>query len=486
METTGMNPTFYIVIAYMAVMIAIALYVSFKKVKSSEDYHLAGRSLGPLMMAGTLAAAEIGGGSTIGVAAKAYGSWGLSAGWYVVCAGIGIFLVSFVAPFLRRSMATTVPEIIGRRYGTPAHIITTFLSLCTLFVATAAQIQATSAIIETISGGDFVTVTIMVAIVVTLYTMLGGLVSVAFTDIVHILFITVGMAIAMPIILQGAGGWETVSANIAATAPQKLGLTEVGWKTIIGLILMYFMTFSTGQEAVQRYFAARDIKTARLGSFLCSALMALYGFIPAIIGLCALAHFPDIKATQAMPMAAMKFAPIMIAGLVMASVVAATMSSASGNLIASCTLFTKDVYQKYVNPNASDKTILFLSKAVVVVMGASCLIIALNPAIGIIELLVFGFTMRSAGPFAAFIFGFVYKNATVHGGLAAIIGGSIAAGVWQYYGEPYGVMSLVFGSIVSTILFFTVSKIERSMGVPAAPPAISAENIEQNRLSELR
>ncbi len=481
-----MNATFYIVVAYMAVMIVIALYVSFRKVKSSEDYHLAGRSLGPLMMAGTLAAAEIGGGSTIGVASKAYGEWGISAGWYVVCAGIGIFLVSFIAPFLRRSMATTVPEILARRYGRPSHIIVTGLSLCTLFVATAAQVKATSSIIETISGGDFVTVTVMVAIVVTLYTMLGGLVSVAFTDIVHILFITVGMAIAMPIIVKGAGGWEHIVSLAEARNPAQMSFTKVGWKTIIGLILMYFMTFSTGQEAVQRYFAARDIKTARLGSFLCSLLMACYGFIPAIIGIVAFAHFPDIKPNQAMPMAAMTFAPMLIAGLVMASVVAATMSSASGNLIASCTLFTKDVYQKYINPEASDRTILLLSKAVVVFMGIASLYIALNPNIGIIDLLVFGFTMRSAGPFAAFLFGFIYKNATKNGGLAAIICGSVAAGYWQYLKEPYGIMSLVAGSVVSTIVFFTVSKIERSMGVPAAPPAITDEHVEQNRLSELR
>ncbi|MDR1744659.1 MAG: sodium:solute symporter family protein, partial [Planctomycetota bacterium] len=410
----GINPTFWIVIIYMATMIGIALFVSFRKVKSSEDFHLAGRSLGPLMMAGTLAAAEIGGGSTVGVAQRAFGEWGFSAGWYVICAGVGIFLVSFVAPFLRRSMATTVPEIIGRRYGKPSHLITTLLSLFTLFVATAAQVKATSAIVGAISGGDIVTVTILVAIVVTVYTMLGGLVSVAFTDIVHIIFITVGMAIAMPFILDGAGGWENIKTMITSRPgfEDHFSMTKVGWKTIIGLILMYFMTFSTGQEAVQRYFAAKDIKTARLGSFLCSILMACYGFIPAIIGLCALAHFPDIQAAQAMPVAAMNFAPMIIAGLVMASVVAATMSSASGNLIASCTLFTKDLYQRYMKKDATDRQVLILSKLVVVVMGIASLVIALNPQIGIIDLLVFGFTMRSAGPFAPFLFGFIIEKVT--------------------------------------------------------------------------
>ncbi|MDR1520985.1 MAG: sodium:solute symporter family protein [Planctomycetota bacterium] len=485
---SNINPTFWIVVCYMAVMIGIAVFVSLRKVKSSEDFHLAGRSLGPLMMAGTLAAAEIGGGSTVGVAQRAFSTWGLSAGWYVVCAGIGIFLVSFVAPFLRRSMATTVPEIVARRYGTPSHIITTLLSLLTLFVATAAQVKATSAIIGAVSGGDTFTVTILVAIVVTLYTMMGGLVSVAFTDIVHIIFITVGMAIAMPIILHGAGGWDNVQQLITSRPgfETQYSLAKVGWNTIIGLILMYFMTFSTGQEAVQRYFAARDIKTARLGSFLCSLLMTLYGFIPAIIGLCALAHFPDIPAAQAMPVAALKFSPMLIAGLVMASVVAATMSSASGNLIASCTLFSKDVYQRYINPRATDRTILVISKVVVMIMGACSLIIAMNPEIGIIDLLVFGFTMRSAGPFAPFIFGFLVKKVTRSAGLAAIICGSVGALAWQLAGEPYGIMSLVFGSAISTIVFFATAKISLSLGEAEAPPAITAEHIEANRLSEER
>ncbi|MDR3211628.1 MAG: sodium:solute symporter family protein [Planctomycetota bacterium] len=484
----GFNPTFWIVVIYMAVMIGIALFVSFRKVKSSEDFHLAGRSLGPLMMAGTLAAAEIGGGSTVGVAQRAFGAWGFSAGWYVICAGIGIFLVSFVAPFLRRSMATTVPEIIGRRYGKPSHLITTILSLLTLFVATAAQIKATSAIIGSISGSDLVTVSILVAIVVTAYTMLGGLVSVAFTDIVHIIFITVGMAVAMPIILNGAGGWENIKTLITSRPgfENHFAMTNVGWKTIIGLILMYFMTFSTGQEAVQRYFAAKDIKTARLGSFLCSILMACYGFIPAVIGLCALAHFPEIPAAQAMPVAAMKFAPMIIAGLVMASVVAATMSSASGNLIASCTLFTKDLYQRYLKRDATDRQILIISKLVVAVMGLASLVIALNPEIGIIDLLVFGFTMRSAGPFAPFLFGFIVKRVTRSAALSAIILGSLAAVAWQLAGEPFDIMSLVFGSIVSTIVFFTVSKISLGLGEKEAPPAITAAHIEANRISEKR
>lgn len=475
-----MHITFYIVIVYMALMIGIAMYVSKRNVKTAEDFHLAGRRLGPIMMAGTLAAAEIGGGSTVGVAAKAYGDWGLSAGWYVVCCGIGIFLVSFIAPFLRRAMATTVPEILERRYGRATHLITTILSICTLFIATAVQVIATASIITTITGVAFVPVVVMITLVVMVYTLMGGLVSVAFTDIVHILFITLGMCIAMPIILHNAGGWEFIEKTLPAT---QLSFGKVGWKTIIGLILMYFMTFSTGQEAVQRYFAARNVKTARMGSFLCAILMALYGFIPAIIGLTALAHFPDINPNQAMATAAMNFAPTIIAGLVMASVVAATMSSASGDLIGVSTLFTKDVYQRYINPQASDRQILLWSKGVIVVVALCSLGIALRDP-GIIPLLVFAFTLRSAGPFGAFIFGFLYKNATKNAGLGSVIIGSIAALAWQLAGEPYGIMAIVFGSIFSAASFFAIAIYEHSRGVPAAPPAITAEHERQCAAAE--
>lgn len=470
-----MQTTLIIIILYIATIMGVAIYSSKKKVKNSKDYLLAGRNIGPLMLAGTLAATEIGGGSTVGVAAKAYGSWGLSAGWYVVCAGVGIFLVSFVAPYLRKSMATTIPEIMERRYGRASHIITTSLSIIALFIAGAVQIIATASIISVITGADLKKTVLVVGIIITIYTMLGGLVSVASTDVIHILFITVGMAIATPIIVHNAGGW----ASIKAALPEgQLGLTKVGWKTIFGLILMYFMTFSTGQEAVQRYFAAKDAATAKLGSFLCALLMAVYGFIPAILGLVALAKFPNIDPNNAMATAAVNFSPTIIAGLVLAAICAATMSSASGDMIAVSTLFTKDVYQRYINSNATDKQIVMMSKGVIVFVGAVSLVIALTNT-QIIPLLVFAFTIRSAGPFAAFVFGLIYEKATVHAGISSLILGSIAAFVWQYLGEPYGIMSVVFGSVVSTIVFFTVSKIEISMGVKQAPLAITEEHLKK-------
>ena len=128
-----------IILLYMAMTIVIGLVVSKRKAKqkasqSNEDFLMAGKSLGPLALAGTLFAANTGGASTTGIATNVY-QYGLSASWYVIAGGIGFILVSFIAPYFRRAAASTVPQIIGTRYGKPSHIVTAFTSITALFMA---------------------------------------------------------------------------------------------------------------------------------------------------------------------------------------------------------------------------------------------------------------------------------------------------------------------------------------------------------------
>ena len=272
-----------IVCAYLLLNLLVGVYCHIR-VKDSTDYLLAGRRIGVLMTAGTLAATEIGGGSTVGVAAKAYGSWGLSAGWYVVSAGIGVILVAFIAPLLRRAMATTVPEIIGRRFGASSHLITSILSMLATITLAGVQITATATIISVLTGLSTELAILICGAVLVIYTMSGGMWSVTMTDVIHFFVLVGGFSLAVPFVLHNVGGWESVVAKLP---PEQLGFTKVGWKTIIGLIIMYFMTFSTGQESVQRYFAAKDERTAVLGSIICGIIMALFAFVPAVLGLVA-------------------------------------------------------------------------------------------------------------------------------------------------------------------------------------------------------
>lgn len=452
-----------IMVVYMLAMIGIGVY-SRSRIKDANDYHLAGRRLGVIMMAGTLAATEIGGGSSVGVASKAYGDWGLSAGWYVVCAGIGILLVSFIAPALRRAMATTVPEIIGRRYGKVSQTITAVLGFIALIALAAVQITATATIVSALTGLGAVPAIIITGLGVVLYTWLGGMWSVTLTDFVQFFLIVFGFAIALPFALEAAGGWGTVVSKLP---PEQLGFTKIGWPTIIGLIILYFMTFSTGQEAVQRYYSARTPRVAVLGSVMCALFMSAYAFIPAIFGLVAKAEFPNIAANNALATVSTHLLPPLMAGLLLSAVMSATLSSASGDMLGAGTIWVKDLHPVIFGP-LTDKQELGYSKWTVAVVGLAATGIALASQ-QIIPLLVFAFTMRSAGPFSAFLFSLIWDKTSRLAALVSIITGTLVGFIVQfgaiplYFGD-YKLDPIIPGALASLATFLLFHYIDKKRG----------------------
>lgn len=482
-----MGTIWTIIIIYMIVMISIGFYAK-TKIKDGTDYHLAGRRLGVIMLAGTLAATEIGGGSSVGVAAKAYGDWGLSAGWYVVAAGLGIFLVSFIAPYMRRAVATTVPEILGRRYGKSSHALTSVLALIALVALAAAQITATATVVNVLTGFDMRWAMMISGVIVVFYTWLGGMWSVTLTDFVQFFCIVIGFAIAVPFALNYLNGattfeWQNVVNGwdyvINHVPKEKFSTTRLGWPTIIGLTLMYFMTFTSGQEAVQRYYSARNEKVAVWGSILCGVLMAMYAFIPAVLGLIAFAAFPGIDQNNALATLSVNLLPPLISGILLSAVISATLSSASGDLLGAASIYVKDIY-KLIKPNdvMEGSRELNVSRIVVLIVGACSIGIAMTSG-KIIELLVFAFTLRATGPFAAYIFGLIWEEVTPRAGFYSIIAGLVAGLGWQLAKEPFGLMSIIAGSLASLIVFLVVLSIDKKEGRPFAPSAYLNEDNDE-------
>lgn len=480
-----------IILLYMAATVAIGLFASRKKAEekqSNDDFLMASKSLGPVVLAGTLFAANTGGASTTGIATNVF-QYGLSAAWYVIAGGIGFVLVSFIAPYFRRAQANTVPEIISKRYGKASHIFTAITSILALFMATGAQIIATASIINVVTGFNFKTAAIVSTVVVIIYTMVGGFKSVTAANLMHVLFITVGMTIAMLVMVNSkeVGGFgalfEKAEAmkSVSGANMDMLSMTKIGATTIIGYIAMYFMTFPTGQEIVQTYCSAKDGKSAKLGSILAGVVSAAYAIVPAIIGLLAYVCIDGYalggSQKNALAQATITFAPAIIAGIVLAAIVAATMSSAAGNMIGTATMFTNDIFVPYINKGVKeDKKEIWISKIAMLVVGGVGLFIALE-ASNVISVMMGAFALRSAGPFAAFICGIFYKNVTRNAGFVSIVAGTVVAAIWIYVlNTPWGLNAMVPGGIVAFIVIFAVSAIERSMGVKPAPE-IEFENI---------
>lgn len=490
------NIALIVILIYMVLTVIIGLVSSARKKKqkadqTGEDFLMAGKSLGVLALAGTLFAANTGGASTIGIAQNVYRD-GLSSAWYVIAAGVGFVLVSFVASYFRRSAANTVPEIIGKRFGKKSHLFTAVVQILALFMATGAQIIATSSIIYALTGFDQNTAVIITTIVVIVYTMFGGLASVASANMLHVFTIVIGMFVAMFFIVTSpeVGGFGNLfeqakaitytAGDNAGTNANLLSLFKVGLPAILGYIAMYCMTFPTGQEIVQTYASAKDSKTATTGSIVAGLISAVFAMIPAIIGLAAYTFIPgfmDASQNSALASAALNFAPGVITGLVLSGVVAATISSASGNMIGTATMFSNDIYVPYIMKNKrDDKKEILVSRIVMVVVGLFGMVVALTGA-NIITVMMSAFALRSAGPFAAFVTGLFSKNVTYNGGFIGIIVGTIVAAVWQFVLEvPFGLSAIVPGGVVALIVILGVSAIEISRGVEPAPAIELTDN----------
>ena len=460
-----------VVIVYMLIMLYVGWY-SQNKISNNTDFMVAGRRLGPILMAGTLAATEIGGGSSLGVVQQGMGKFGISSAWYVITMGLAFVILAFLAPKFRAATVKTVPEYFRRRYGKVPGLITAVIMVLPLIGLTAGQMIASAVILSTMLGISFNTAAVIICGVVTVYSVMGGLWSVTLTDFIQVFFIVLGMAIAVPYAFNLAGGWDRIVANVP---PETLNLFQ-GYSIldIIALTLMYITTFTVGQEAVSRYYAARDGKAAVQGSILAAIINFIYGFIPAILGVTMLAmlnigafdatQFESVGSRYALPVLAINAMPPLICGILFSGVISATMSSASSDLLGAGSIFANDIYREVLKPSASDAEVMKVAKIVMVLSGLLSLFIALFNTSSIIAILMFSFSLRAAGAFFPYVLGHYWKAASTVGTMASLLAGTIVVVYLEQiskgilFGIKFG-QPILPGLVVSLIAFVIFSKL---------------------------
>ena len=460
-----------IVVLYLLLMLFIGWWSS-KRITSNTDFMVAGRRLGPFLMAGTLAATEIGGGSSLGVVQQGMQNHGISAAWYIMTMGFAFVILTFLAPKFRAATVKTVPEYFRRRYGKSAGLITAIIMLLPLIGLTAGQFIASSVILSTMLGISYKTAVIIVAVVVTIYSIMGGLWSVTLTDFIQVFLIIIGMIIAVPFAMNLAGGWSNVVANVPAeTFDMFKGYSPMA---VVSLTIMYVATFTVGQEAVSRYYAARDGKAAKQGSILAAIINFIYAFIPAILGIITLAlinmgkfnaeDFADVGARYALPVLAMEAMPAIICGLLFAGIISATMSSSDSDLLGAGSIFANDIYRAVLKPDASSEEVMKVTKIVMAVVGVVSMFIALFNTSSLVTLLMFCFTLRAAGAFFPYVLGHYWTGASLAGTIASLISGSV---VVVYLEKISGSMlfgmkvsqPIIPGLVVALVFFLVFSKI---------------------------
>lgn len=470
-----------IVIGYLVGMLIVGYIVGKVKIKGAEDYMLAGRRMGVFMVAFSLSANNIGGGCTTGLAQKAFGAWGMSAMWYVLAASIAMIPLAYFAPKIRKTMAVTIPEVVGRRFGKFSSGFTAVLNILALFCLTSSQVAASGSVVATLTGLNVKLCMIIAGIVIILYTTFGGMIADQISDMVQFLIILVGLAIATPIVISSLGGWSAISEKLPAG---QTSFTKIGWAYIIGYIFNYFCTFLSGPEMISRFETSKDEATAKKASFVSAVLMAAMAAFPTLLGLAALAvkdSLPNLLAngSNAMMAVTQQYAPTIITGIVSAAIISATMSSADSNLLCMSTMVINDIYKPYFNREIGGMKEVWATRICNIICCAVAMLISFL-SIPITSMNTFAFGIRCAGPFAAYGLGLVIPRATRNSGLISIVTGTIGFVVWQILSAK-GVtitnylMPVVFGCLVSVVTFFIVNAIEWKKGVKPAPSAYLPE-----------
>ena len=358
-------------------------------------YLLAGRGLPFWVVAPLLTGLAVGGASTVGVAERAY-DVGLSAGWYNAAWAVGAILVGLIAARRYRQMeVATLPELFERHYSIPGRIIGVVGQLVLQVVITSLQYVAGGAILSSLLPNifDFKTGMFVTALVFIGITLIGGFWAAGLTNIINVILIYVGVILGAVIAVVKIGGWREFVAKIPVQHPG-FDLSAIGWELVIAwFMVMCTMAFSV-QSVVQISFAAKDSSSASKGFILGGLIIFPVGFISALIGLAATVLHPGIVPTEALPRTVLSLSPV-VAGLVLAGLWAADVSTASALLVGSATLVVGDLIKRFIAPDLGEKGERAISRISVLILSIFTYLLAVSVS-GILKTLLIGLSLTTA------------------------------------------------------------------------------------------
>ena len=433
-----------VILLYLFTLIGIGLYKA-KKIKTQSDFAVAGRSLTPWVLVGTMLATWMGTGSILGNAGKTYDT-GMAALILPLGSIIGIILLTKIAGKVRSFEKFTVPEILGDRYGSSARLLSVIALVIAYMVIVSYQYNAGGAVLKTIltdaNGNSLISVemgTIIAAIFIIAYTMLAGLVSVAYTDVANGIIILFSFIIAIPIFLAEAGGLSGMAASFDAMGkPDHMNFWGVySTMDIINFCLPPFLLIMGDANMYQRFFASKDAEGAKSATKVLIFAVALAELMIIVSAWIVSSMIPDAEVGKyVLIYAAHKFLPTFLGAIMMTTIVGIIISTADSYLLVPATTLMRDIYLNYINPNADEKKIVFLSRVLVLILGIVAYIVSLGFAksAGFFERALYAYTIYGAAITPSLVAALFWKGATKQGAIASILTGTVTTLLWKEAG----------------------------------------------------
>lgn len=449
-----------VVAVYIVSMIAFGFWGK-RKATTQSDFLVAGRRLGPFLYSGTMAAIVLGGASTIGGVGLGY-QYGISGMWLVVAIGVGILLLSLLfAGRIQRLRVYTVSQMLELRYGPGSSVLSGLVMWGYTLMLSVTSTIAYATIFGALFDMAKVPSIILGGSVVILYSTLGGMWSITLTDFVQFIIKTIGIFfILLPIVVIRAGGFSGMIDKLPTDATS---WTAIGGSTIVTYFVIYTFGLLIGQDIWQRVFTARSPGVARWAGTAAGVYCLLYAVAGAVIGMAAHVLLPKLDARDD------AFARIveaqlhpLLAGLVLAAALAAVMSTSSGALIATATVFSQDIVARLRHQDVeagNEHDHVRNNRLYVAGFGLLMVIIACVLK-DVIAALIVAYDILVGGLLVPILGGLVWRRGTNVGAVLAMAAGTLATLVTMvstdisandpiYVGLASGLVVYVIGSLAS-------------------------------------
>ena len=425
---------------YFVVLAVIAIWVIRKKKNSTEDYFLAGRNVGWFVIGASIFASNIGSEHVVGLAGAGAGNR-LPMLIYEIHAWIVLALGWIFLPFYQRSGVFTMPEFLEKRFDQRSRWILSVFSIAAyVLTKISVTIYAGGVVVSALLGIDFWTGAIATVVLTGIYTVLGGMRAVVYTEAIQAIVLVIGAAVLTLIGLDHVGGWESMKETVT---PEYLNMwrsasdPDFPWPALfISSTIVGIWYWCTDQYIVQRALTAKNLQEGRRGTIFGALLKLLPVFLFLIPGVIALTlkmrgelnwDSPD----EAFPVLMSNLLPSGLRGLVAAGLLAALMSSLASVFNSCSTLFTVDIYKK-LKPNTPEKQLVKtgqIATLVVVIIGIIWIPIMSNIS-GVLYEYLQSVQSYIAPPITAvFLMGIFYKRINAKGAYLTLVFGLIAAAI---------------------------------------------------------
>ncbi|MFI3274168.1 sodium/proline symporter PutP [Vibrio sp.] len=454
-------------IAYLIMMLAIGV-IAYKRTSNSTDYFLGGRSLGPWPAALSAGASDMSGWLLLGLPGYAYAA-GFEAFWLAGGLLVGTWanwLIS--AKRLRTYSITTesltLPEFLSRRFNDNSKLIQTisafFILLFFLFY-TSSGLVAGGKLFETVFGLDYTTAVIIGTVCVVSYTLFGGFLAVSWTDLVQGLLMSAALLI-VPIAAMN-GGLGQLSTDLHNINPELLTLwNDAKGEPLSAIAIISLAAWGLGYfgqpHILARFKATRsnkDLTTARRIAVVWSALSMVGAMLVGLVGLIYVTNSGAPKLDDGekifMLLVNAMFHPV-IAGILLAAILAAIMSTADSQLLVSSSALAEDLYKQVLKKDATSEEIVRVGRFAVILISLIALVLAMTPDSSVLGLVSYAWAGFGAAFGPAIVLSLYWSRMNRNGALAGIVVGGVTIVLWkQFTGGWFDVYEIVPGIILSTI-----------------------------------